>query len=131
MKLATPDAEDFGTALGVLVDLVFGDPAQQALLRMRLDAFLDQLGPLGLTDAQQRIASAVNTLVEALVAHSFRGLGRWQTMLRSVANQLEDLERRAKGGRTSEEEGLSIDELVARHLGLDDEEDTTDERGND
>ncbi len=131
MKLATPDAEDFGTALGVLVDLVFGDPAQQALLRMRLDAFLDQLGPLGLTDAQQRIASAVNTRVEALVAHSFRGLGRWQTMLRSVANQLEDLERRAKGGRTSEEEGLSIDELVARHLGLDDEEDTTDERGND
>lgn len=131
MKLATPDAEDFGTALGVLVDLVFGDPAQQALLRMRLDAFLDQLGPLGLTDAQQRIASAVNTRVEALVAHSFRGLGWWQTMLRSVANQLEDLERRAKGGRTSEEEGLSIDELVARHLGLDDEEDTTDERGND
>ncbi len=131
VKLATPDAEDFGTALGVLVDLVFGDPAQQALLRMRLDAFLDQLGPLGLTDAQQRIASAVNTRVEALVAHSFRGLGRWQTMLRSVANQLEDLERRAKGGRTSEEEGLSIDELVARHLGLDDEEDTTDERGND
>ncbi len=52
-------------------------------------------------------------------------------MLRSVANQLEDLERRAKGGRTSEEEGLSVDELVARHLGLDDEDDTTDERGND
>ncbi len=122
VKLATPDAERFGTALGLLVDLVFGDPAQQALLRMRLDVFLDQLGAISLTAAQQRIVSAVNTRVEALVAHSFKGLGRWQQMLRSVANQLEDLERRAKGGRTSEEEGLTIDEFIARQLGLDEGE---------
>jgi transcriptional regulator with XRE-family HTH domain len=126
VKLATPDAERFGTALGVLVDLVFGDPAQQALLRMRLDAFLDQLGAFTLTDAQQRIASAVNARVEALVRHSFEGLNSWQHMLRGIANQLEDLERRAKGGRTSEEEGLTIEELVDRDLGLDDggDEDT-------
>lgn len=122
VKLSTPDAERFGTALGLLVDLVFGDASQQALLRMRLDAFLDQLGPISLTAAQERIAMAVNTRVEALVAHSFKGLGRWQQMLRGVANQLEDLERRAKGGRTSEEEGLSLDELVARYLGLDEQE---------
>ncbi len=122
VKLATPDADRFGAALGLLVDLVFGDPGQQALLGMRLDVFLDQLGPISLTDAQQRIVSAVNTRVEALVAHSFKGLGRWQQMLRSVANQLEDLERRAKGGRTSEAEGLSLDELVSRHLGVDEPE---------
>lgn len=57
------------------------------------------------------------------MAHSFKGLGRWQQMLRSVANQLEDLERRAKGGRIGEEEGLTIDEFIARQLGLDDGDD--------
>jgi hypothetical protein len=111
VKLATPDAEEFGAALGLLVDLVFGEPHQQALLSLRLQAFLDELGPIDLTEAQQRIASAVNLRVEALVAHSFQGLSRWQTTLRSIANQLEDLEARAKRSRSGEDE-LS-EELVA------------------
>jgi transcriptional regulator with XRE-family HTH domain len=123
VKLSTPDAEPFGAALGLLVDLIFGDAHQQALLSLRLQSFLNELGPLGLTGAQQRIASAVNLRVEALVAHSFQGLGQWQSALRSIANQLEDLEVRAKGGRTSEEEGPAIDELVAHHLGLDEDND--------
>ncbi|HVL03333.1 MAG TPA: helix-turn-helix transcriptional regulator [Acidimicrobiales bacterium] len=128
VKLSTPDAERFGAALGLLVDLVFGDPGQQALLLLRLQSFLNELGPLDLTEAQQRIASAVNLRVEALVAHSFQGLGQWQTMLRSIANQLEDLEVRAKAGRTSEENGATIDELVSRQLELDDEEPSGEER---
>ncbi len=61
VKLATPDAEDFGAALGLLVDLVFGEPYQQALLSMRLQAFLDEVGPIDLTEAQQRIASAATS----------------------------------------------------------------------
>jgi hypothetical protein len=103
VRLATPDAEEAGTALGLLVDLVFGEPYQQALLSLRLQAFLDDVGPIDLTEAQQRIASAVDARVEALVRHSFRDLGRWQTALRSIANQLEDLERRAKAGDSGEE----------------------------
>ncbi|MBW3549197.1 MAG: hypothetical protein KY452_13835, partial [Actinobacteria bacterium] len=91
----------------------------QALLSMRLQAFLEQLGPMELTEAQQRIVSAVNLRVEALVAHSFQGLSQWQTALRSIANQLEDLERRARRGRSGQE-GLS--EALARELGLDDGE---------
>jgi hypothetical protein len=70
-------AERFGTALSLLVDLVFGDDVQQAELSMRLDAFLDQLGANPLTAAQQRIVAAVNLRIEALVRHSFEGLGRW------------------------------------------------------
>jgi hypothetical protein len=118
VRLATPDAEEHGQALGLLVDLVFGDPAQQGLLALRLEAFLNQLGPLPLTEAQQRIASAVDARVEALVRHSFRDLGRWQTALRSIANQLEDLERRAKAGDAGEEEeGPAVDEstVEVRH----------------
>ncbi len=129
VKLSTPDAERFGTALALLVDLVFGDEVQAAELSMRLDSFLDQLGANPLTKSQERIVAAVNTRIEALVRHSFEGLGRWQTMLRGIANQLEDLERRAKG-RTSEEE-LTIDELVARHLRLpEDEEPSSEMPGN-
>lgn len=126
VKLSTPDAEPFGAALGLLVDLIFGDPGQQALLSLRLQSFLDELGPLGLTEAQHRIASAVNLRVEALVAHSFRGLGQWQTALRSIANQLEDLEVRAKGRRTSGEGGPTIDELVDQSLQLDGDDEADD-----
>jgi hypothetical protein len=118
VRLATPDAEEAGTALGLLVDLVFGEPYQQALLSLRLQAFLDDVGPIDLTEAQQRIASAVDARVEALVRHSFRDLGRWQTALRSIANQLEDLERRAKAGDAGEEEeGPAVDEstVEVRH----------------
>jgi hypothetical protein len=129
VKLATPDAEEFGAALGLLVDLVFGEPAQQALLSMRLQAFLDDLGPMELTEAQARITSAVSARVEALVRHSFRDLGRWQTALRSIANQLEDLERRAKAGGSTGGEELTIDELVSHQLGLD--QDEADEGGGD
>jgi hypothetical protein len=45
VRLATPDAEEHGQALGLLVDLVFGEPVQQGLLALRLEAFLNQLGP--------------------------------------------------------------------------------------
>lgn len=95
VKLDVPD-EDFGEALGELVDLVFGDEHTQALLLMRLQAFLQQSGyAYPLTDVQERIASLVRGKIEAVVAHAFSELGDWQTMLRSLANHLEDLEARA------------------------------------
>ncbi|HEV2766733.1 MAG TPA: hypothetical protein VGV63_03360, partial [Acidimicrobiales bacterium] len=127
VKLATPDAEEFGQALGLLVDLVFGEPYQQALLSLRLQAFLEQLGPIELTEAQQRIVSAVNLRVEALVAHSFQGLGQWQTALRSIANQLEDLERRAKRQEVREED-RTTDEPPAGGVDAETEKNTADGR---
>jgi len=102
VKLATADAERFGAALGLLVDLVFGDEAQQALLSLRLDSFLDQVGPGPLTQAQERIAGLVKARIDSLVRHSFADLGQWQTMLHSLANQLEDLETRARQGQPTD-----------------------------
>lgn len=95
-KLAVPDAPAFGEAVALLVDLVFGDEVAQAQLVLRLDAFLDEVGPAGLTEAQARVASLAGQRVAALVRQSLGDLGRWQTSLRSLANQLEDLEMRAK-----------------------------------
>lgn len=43
--------------------------------------------------------------VEALVAHAFADLGRWQQELRALSNLLEDLETRARH-RVREELGL-------------------------
>ncbi len=108
-KLAVPDAPAFGEALALLVDLVFGDDVQQAQLVLRLDAFLDEVGPDGLTEAQSRIASLAGQRTAALVRQSFADLGRWQTSLRSLANHLEDLEVRAK-------------HLVASEVGLESED---------
>jgi hypothetical protein len=95
VKLSTPDAEAFGTALAELVDLVFGDEEGQALLAMRLEAWLQDRPPQ-LSDAQKRVAALVQAKVAALVGHSFADLGTWQTQLRALANQLEDLETGAR-----------------------------------
>jgi hypothetical protein len=95
VKLKTPDAEHLGTALALLVDLVFGDETNQALLAMRLDAWLQQRPPQ-LTDAQARITSLVRLRIDSLARTTIDDLAQWQTALRAMANQLEDLETRAR-----------------------------------
>jgi hypothetical protein len=95
VKLKTPDAERLGTALALLVDLVFGDETNQALLEMRLDAWLQQRPPQ-LTEAQHRITSLVRRRIDALARATVDDLGDWQTTLRAMANHLEDLETRAR-----------------------------------
>lgn len=95
VKLSTPDAEQFGTALAELVDLVFGTPEHQALLAMRLDSWLNQRPPQ-LTDAQRRVATLVQHRIDALANNTLDQLGDWQTTLRAMANHLEDLEARAR-----------------------------------
>jgi hypothetical protein len=96
VKLTTPDAALFGTALAELVDVVFGDDLGQAVLAQRLDGFLEQLGTGPLTAGQARIRSLVQAKVATLARSSLRELENWQTALRSLANHLEDLEARAR-----------------------------------
>jgi hypothetical protein len=95
-RLAAPDEEEFGVSIATLVDVVFGDAAQQGLLTLRLESFLEALGPDGLTEAQRRVAALVAHRVEAIVGESFRELGDWQRSLRAIASRLQQLERRAK-----------------------------------
>jgi hypothetical protein len=95
VKLSTPDAEHLGTAVALLVDLVFGDETNQSLLEMRLDAWLQQRPPQ-LTDAQQSITSLVRRRIESLARATIDDLADWQTTLRAMANHLEDLETRAR-----------------------------------
>src|SRR6266540_130809 len=94
-KLQTPDADRFGTPLAVLADLVFGDDYQRATMALRFQAFLDELGPNPLSDAQSRVTQLVDAKKDQLVRHAISDLGQWQTQLRALATHLEDLERRA------------------------------------
>ena len=95
-KLQTPDAERFGAPLALLADLVFGEDHQRAEMELRLQAFLDELGPNPLSDSQSRIASMVESRKAQVVQHAVGDLQRWQTQLRALANHLEDLEQQAK-----------------------------------
>ena len=65
-------------------------------MTLRLQAFLDELGPNPLSDAQQRIADAVEARKAQLVRHALGDLQQWQTQLRALANHLEDLEHRTE-----------------------------------
>jgi hypothetical protein len=96
-KLRTPDIERFGAPLALLADLVFGDELQLAAMTLRLHAFLDELGPNPLSDAQQRIADAIDARKAELVRHALGDLQQWQTQLRALANHLEDLQQRSAG----------------------------------
>jgi hypothetical protein len=95
VKLSTPDAQQFGTALAELVDLVFGTEEQQATLVLRFQSWLEQRPPQ-LTAAQQRITAMVQARIEALAGETLDELIDWQTTLRSMANRIEDLEARAR-----------------------------------
>lgn len=110
-RLAVPDAARLGENVALLVDLVFGDAHQQGRLSMRLDAFLAATAPGSLTAPQERIAALVNERITALVRRAFAGLGEWQNSLRSLANQLEDLEARSKR-IVAGQLGIDVDDLA-------------------
>ncbi len=94
-KLRTPDAERFGAPLALLADLIFGADYPRALMQLRFQAFLDELGPNPLSDAQARVVEAVDARKAQLVRHALGDLQQWQTQLRALANHLEDLEARS------------------------------------
>ncbi len=95
-KLQTPTSRQFGESLAVLADLVFGDDESAGYLDLRLRAFLDELGPNPLSDAQQRVTDLVAAKKAALVRSALGDLDDWATSLRSLANHLDDLSARAE-----------------------------------
>ena len=104
VRLQTPDAVPLGVALTKMVDLVFGERHNMALLSERLQQFLERLGPERVTDAQGRIQKLVLARMSKLVKESFGDLDRWQTQLRSMADQLEDMVKQARSGVWDETE---------------------------
>lgn len=97
VKLSTPDAKEHGANLAELIDIVFGDTHAQAVLELRLQAFLQQLGPrTALSQKQDAVARTVNAKINAIAHNELHQLEQWQTQLRAIANHLEDLHTRAQ-----------------------------------
>lgn len=101
VKLSTADARRTGQEVALLVDLVFGDDRQQALLTARLREFLKELGTSRLTKAQRRVADFAVLRFRALVRHSLGELDEWQGRLHQLADHLGELERAATAAFTN------------------------------
>ncbi|MHB8669507.1 MAG: helix-turn-helix domain-containing protein [Acidimicrobiales bacterium] len=97
-------------SLAGLVDLVFGTEEAQAILTMRLDAWLEHNPTMSLTEAQSRITDLVKHRIEALLRDKFRDLSQWRTELEAIAGHLEILEADAKRG-VAAEAGIDVREL--------------------
>src|SRR3546814_12300853 len=64
-------------------------------MTLRLQAFLDELGPNPISDAQQRVNEAVEARKTQLVRHALGDRQQWRTQLRALATNREDLEHRS------------------------------------
>lgn len=96
--LMTPDGGPSGVTPSELIDVVFGNEHQNAIMGLRLQGYLQALGSDRLTDAQAAIRRMVDTRIEELVRHSLGPLSDAQNVLRSIANHLEDITARAERG---------------------------------
>lgn len=96
VRLETPAAGPLGAALAKMIDLIFGETHNLGLLSIRLENFLDALDSEPVSAAQQRIKMLADVRLGKLVQKAFRDLERWQTQLRSMANQLEGMVTQAK-----------------------------------
>lgn len=88
VRLSTVDARRYGITLAALIDTIFGDDTDQHVLTDRLSEFLDDLGPDGLTTAQQRVAGAAAVRVAALARHQIGDVPQWESWLRTIADGL-------------------------------------------
>jgi hypothetical protein len=106
VKLTTADSRRFGSELALLVDLVFGDDAdQRGLIDARLAEFFDVLGSEGLTTAQERTAAAAALRADAVVRTRLGDMQQWEGWLRTVADQLEGLRTLAAAREGEEPKG--------------------------
>jgi len=94
-RLRTPDAEELGHEVGILIDLIYGDPFQANSLNQRMEEFLRHAGSKRLTYAQQRVAWAVKDRVNAILRSSFADLGDLHGLLLKAAERLRETEIQA------------------------------------
>ena len=95
MRLRTPDAEELGHEIGILIDLIYGDPFQANALNQRMQHFFEHAGSKRLTYAQQQVAWAVKDRVNAILRSSLADFGDLHGLLLEAAERLRKAEIRA------------------------------------
>lgn len=74
----------------------FGDDDQQMLIELRLNELTEQMDAGDLTEAQRKVRTSAQNRVDALMKSAIGDLDHWHRTLHAIANQIEDLDVRAK-----------------------------------
>lgn len=96
VKLSGGDAKERDQEIALLIDLVFGEESHQELLSDRLGEFVTGLSPARLTQSQRRVGALAAVREEAVFSQHLGAMEEWRTWLRTVADHLEDIERRVR-----------------------------------
>lgn len=100
VRLDTPDQTGIAREpIGTLIDVVFGASGSWSSIGLRLATYFDQVGEHGpMTGAQDAVRRTVTQVNAAVARQGLRRVKGWETALRSIANQLEDLGDLARSG---------------------------------
>lgn len=79
--------------MAVMIDLILGDPNEGAArLANHLSEIMRDLDPALFSDAQKRIFALARLRLLGVVSHALGSIGGWQESLRSLADELGELE---------------------------------------
>jgi hypothetical protein len=106
IRLADPGKPAWGVPTSELIDVVFGAPGEIGYIGMRVEEFFRQESTELQTEAQRRLTQHTELVVDAIVKRDLGRFSAWRTMLTTLADQLEDWQRRARKIVTGTEEIL-------------------------
>ena len=88
---ASPDS--LNRTMAVMIDLICGDPNEGAVrLYSHLKEVIDGLDPALMSEAQRQIFALARLRLLGVVSHAIGTIGGWQVALRSLAEELGELE---------------------------------------
>jgi hypothetical protein len=94
--LSAGGAKERDQEIALLVDLVFGEERHQQLFEDRLGEFVTALSPARLTRSQRQVGALAAARERAVFSHHLGEMEEWRTWLRTVADHLENIERRVR-----------------------------------
>ena len=103
IRLAAPEKPLWGIPIAELIDVVFGPPGEIGFMGMRVEEFFRQESLELQTEAQRRLTMHTEVVVDAIVKRDLDRFSTWRTMLTTLANQLEDWQRRARRAAIGQE----------------------------
>lgn len=102
VKLSAGGTKERDQEIALLIDLVFGEERHQQLFD-RLGEFVMSLSRTRLTRSQQQVGALAAAREKAVFSRHLGEMEDWRTWLRTVADRLEDIERRVRDAPAEDE----------------------------
>jgi hypothetical protein len=103
VRLASSENPLWGIPISELIDVVFGPVGEIGYMGLRVEEFFRQESKDLQTEAQRRLTMHTEAVVDAVVKRDLDRFSSWRTMLITLADQLEDWQRRARQSATGRE----------------------------